>query len=487
MGEKLGYRPALDGVRAVSIALVIAFHLGAPWLPGGYLGVSVFFTLSGFLITSLLLNERQTTGRIDIRAFYVRRLRRLLPASLLCLAGIAVLASAGTIAARADLRVGVLAAVFQVANWEHLLGHHSYADLFLAPSPIDHFWSLAIEEQFYWLWPLAIAGITAAAARRGAKHGRVSTSITTVLIGAFVTLSASAFATAHWLGGDAAYFASWARFAEILAGAALAAVVANRALSARVALLAPVCLAAIIVLSVVTPAGRGWAYGGGLPLFALVSVGLIAGVLVDGPVARLLAREPIPWIGRISYGLYLFHWPVFTLLPSASVVEKLALTLAITTVSYRFVERPIRSGRWLRGSVTYLQGAAIAYVTVAACVAALVPAVQVARRGSAPVVISARLANAATPSTPAIATPTRPDRPAPGAHVAAAPAVASPPRPRVVALFGDSIADWLVRDAAPTFTRADITLVDAAIEGCDGAVGIPPARGRLGQILPLPS
>ncbi|MEA3020975.1 MAG: hypothetical protein QOI47_2499, partial [Actinomycetota bacterium] len=115
------------------------------------------------------------------------------------------------------------------------------------------------------------------------------------------------------------------------------------------------------------------------------------------------------------------------------------------------------------------------------------PAVQVARRGSAPVVISARLANAATPSTPAPATATGPARPAPGAHVAAAPAAASPPRPRVVALFGDSIADWLVRDAAPTFTRTDITLVDAAIEGCDGAVGIPPARGRLGQILPLPS
>src|SRR5437868_12187219 len=136
MGEKLGYRPALDGVRAVSIALVLAFHLGAPWMAGGYLGVSIFFTLSGFLITSLLLSEHVSSGRIDFRAFYVRRLRRLLPAALLCITGIAVLASIGTIAARSDLRAGVLGAVFQVANWEQLLGHHSYADLFLAPSPV---------------------------------------------------------------------------------------------------------------------------------------------------------------------------------------------------------------------------------------------------------------------------------------------------------------------------------------------------------------
>src|SRR5687768_284207 len=256
MTEKLGYKPSLDGVRAVSIALVLIFHLGAPWMPGGYLGVSVFFTLSGFLITSLLLGERASSGRIDVRAFYLRRLRRLLPASLVCLTGIAVLVAVGTIAARTDLRSGVLGAVFQVANWERLLGDKSYADLFLAPSPVDHFWSLAIEEQFYWLWPVAIAALTAFAPRH----------VTRVLVGGFALLGVGALVTAQTLGGDAAYFASWARFAEILAGAALAAVLAKRELSPRWGRLAPPALVSIVVLAVITPAGRGWAYEGGLPL-----------------------------------------------------------------------------------------------------------------------------------------------------------------------------------------------------------------------------
>ena len=481
--EKLGYRPALDGVRAVSIALVLAFHLGAPWMPGGYLGVSVFFTLSGFLITSLLLGERSTTGRIDVRAFYVRRLRRLLPASLVCLTGIAVLAAIGTIAARSDLRAGVLGAVFQVANWERLLGDKSYADLFLAPSPVDHFWSLAIEEQFYWVWPLAVAGVTAVAARR----------VGHVLVGAFAVLAVGAVVTAQALGGDAAYFASWARFAEILAGAALAALVHGRQVPARAARLAAPCLVVIVALAVVTPAGRGWAYEGGLPLFSLVSAGLVLGLLVPGPVTRLLAREPIPWIGRISYGLYLFHWPVFTVLGDASVGEKLALTGALTVVSYYLIERPIRTGRVLTTPSVYLRGASVGFVTVAAVAAVVVPDVQVARRSSEPQVIEA-VADGSPPMTSVASSVIGSTSPTPSPATAEVdePALATPPttvapQPTVVAVFGDSVADWLLRDAAATFARADVTLIDAAIEGCDGAAGIPHGRGRNDVALPLPS
>jgi peptidoglycan/LPS O-acetylase OafA/YrhL len=485
LGGKHSYRPALDGVRAVAIALVLVFHLGAPWRPGGYLGVSVFFTLSGFLITMLLLDERARTGRIAIRAFYLRRLRRLLPASLLCLLGIAVLAAAGAVAVRSDLRTGVLAAVFQAANWEQLLGHHSYADLFLAPSPIDHFWSLAVEEQFYWLWPVAIAGLTAVAARRSKR------TVPAVLSAAFVLTGVGAVVTARTLGGDAAYFASWARFSEILAGAALAALLAGREVPRRAGLLAGPCLVAIVVLAARTPAGRGWAFGGGLPLFALLSAGLLLGVSGDGRVTRLLARETLPWIGRVSYGLYLFHWPVFTILRSAGVVEKLALTAAITVASYYLVERPIRTGRVLDVPVRYVQGAAISFVLVAAAVAVLVPQVHVEHRTTAPVVIDAALANAhsattaTTPTTasapaasPLAMTPAEPDAPT---------TTTTAPPHHVVALFGDSIADWLLHDAAPTFARTDVTLVDAAIEGCDGAVRIPTARGNAGQILPQPA
>src|SRR4051812_10430957 len=148
-GGGWGHQPALDGLRGVAVALVLAFHLAIPWASGGYLGVSVFFTLSGFLITSLLLAEHTRTGRLDVRAFYVRRVRRLLPASLLCLAAVTALLAAGVIASRAGAQGDVLGGVLDVANWHALLGHHSYADLFRAPSPLDHFWSLAIEEQFY--------------------------------------------------------------------------------------------------------------------------------------------------------------------------------------------------------------------------------------------------------------------------------------------------------------------------------------------------
>jgi peptidoglycan/LPS O-acetylase OafA/YrhL len=483
LGSKHSYRPALDGVRAVAIALVLVFHLGAPWLPGGYLGVSVFFTLSGFLITMLLLAERDRTGRIAIRAFYVRRLRRLLPASLLCLLAIGFLAAGGAVVVRSDLRTGVLAAVFQVANWEHLLGHHSYADLFLAPSPIDHFWSLAVEEQFYWLWPIAIAGLTALAARRSKRL------VPAVLCGAFVLSGAGAFVTAHTLGGDAAYFASWARFSEILAGAALAALLADREVPRRAGALAAPCLAAIVVLAVLTPAGRGWAYGGGLPLFALVSAGLLLGVSTDSRVTRLLAREPLPWIGRVSYGLYLFHWPVFTIWSSASVLEKLSLTVAITVASYYLVERPIRTGRVLEVPVRYVQGAATSFVLVAAAIAVLVPQPHVEHRSTAPVVINGALANAHSATTATAPTSSSAPAPTSSSSPPDAPAATTttlPPR-HVVAFFGDSIADWLLHDAAPTFARPDVTLVDAAIEGCDGAVDIPEARGNAGQILPQPA
>ena len=478
MGLKLGYQPALDGIRALSITLVLVFHLGASWLPGGYLGVSVFFTLSGFLITSLLLDERRRTGGIDVRAFYLRRVRRLLPASLLCLGGIAVLASIGTIAERADLRAGVLGAVFQVANWEALLGDRSYGDLFLAPSPVDHFWSLAIEEQFYWVWPLAIAGLTALAGRRG---------VATALATGFVVLGVGAVATAELLGGDAAYFASWSRFAEIVAGAALAGVLAERSVPRRLSLLAPVALAAIVALAVVTPAGRGWAYGGGLPVFALLSVALIAGVQAHGPVTRLLAREPLPAIGRVSYGLYLFHWPVFTIMDGSSAVVKLAVTAAVTLASYHLVERPVRARRVLAAPAGYLGAAAFTAAAVAVASVALIPTVE--RRSSAPVVITAALTGATeTPSVPAEAAPASlaRDETAPKPAEPAIAAEAPAPRPAVVALFGDSVADWLLRDASPSFARSDVTLIDAAVQGCDGAADIPDARGRGGQLLPLP-
>ena len=156
-----GYRPALDGLRGVAVLAVLAFHGGMSWATGGYLGVSVFFTLSGFLITSLLLVEHDRRGVVDLRAFYGRRLRRLAPAALCCLLAIATIqilwAPFGTSNLGPQLRWSAL----QIANWQQLLEGRSYGDLFQrqaadAASPVDHFWSLAVEEQFYLLWPAAV-------------------------------------------------------------------------------------------------------------------------------------------------------------------------------------------------------------------------------------------------------------------------------------------------------------------------------------------
>ena len=541
VGERrFAYQPALDGVRAVSIAVVLAFHLGAPWMPGGYLGVSVFFTLSGFLITSLLLEERATTGRIAVREFYVRRMRRLLPASLLCLAGIAVLAAVGVVAERESLRGDVLGGLLQVANWRALLADQSYGDLFRAPSPVAHFWSLAIEEQFYWVWPLAMAGLLGWVARRGGGPRRVAV----VLTMAFVGFSASALATAAWWSADAAYYASWARFAEILAGAALAAVVARRELPARLAVLAPLCLAVVVALSVVTPAGHGWAYAGGLPLFSLVTVGLIAGLQVDGPVKSVLSQRPVVWVGQVSYGLYLYHWPVFAVLDRqrtgqsglSLVAVRLGVTLLLTVVSYRLIERPVRTRRVLVRTGSYLGGATTAFATVLALALVVVPTVARTGDSGGAVVIAAvgGPAEAATapvepapagnqPSTPipssasgaialsggtgdasaavaadgtvdtgtagsaVLAEADDPDaRPASPPVTVPAPVTARSAGPVTAAVFGDSVADWLLRQGTVGWDRRDVTLVDAAHEGCDAANRIPAGRDRHGVELVLP-
>ncbi|MGH2685844.1 MAG: acyltransferase family protein, partial [Actinomycetota bacterium] len=394
-------QPALDGVRAVAVAAVLVFHLGVSWLPGGYLGVSVFFTLSGFLITSLLLHERERAGRIDGPAFYLRRARRLRPGTRVCLAGVATLAMIGVIGERTSLASEMHAAILQFANWDALLSGRSYGALFEVPSPVAHFWSLAIEEQFYLVWPLVMIGLTAWAARRPDRP-RATVALTAL----FVVLAVSAPLTARWWSADAAYFASWARFAEIAAGGALAAVVVRRRVPARAALLAVPCLVAIVGLCVISPAGRGWAYQGGLPLFALLSVGLILGLQVDGPVRRALSVRPLVYVGKVSYGLYLFHWPLFAILDEqrtgldgpALAAVRLGASLAIAAISFQLVETPLRLGRLLPQTGRYLTGAALAALVVALAATA-VPEWERPAGGVEPVVLGATVTAPPTPDT----------------------------------------------------------------------------------------
>lgn len=356
------YQPALDGVRAVSVLLVLLFHTGVAWMPGGYLGVSVFFTLSGYLITSLLLAEHRSTGSISLGGFYARRVRRLLPASLLCLALVVVARGFGAFAEVPGLRADVIGAVLQVINWVQLAGSTSYADLFGATtSPLEHYWSLAIEEQFYWIWPVVIAVLLR-------RRGRSNLSSAVLML--TIVMSTAAVVIAQVFGPDAAYWATPARLPEILIGASLACVMrwprrpgsrAERSGADRggpvpmwMGMWAPVALVLVIAAAATVPAGSGPAYEGLLPVFAVLTASLIAALQVPGQAACILAWRPLVAIGKVSYGLYLFHWPVFVLLrergwdltaPGGMAVAA-AITALLTVISYRLVEQPVRLSTW---------------------------------------------------------------------------------------------------------------------------------------------
>lgn len=354
-GRGFGHQPALDGLRGVAVSLVLAFHAGFSWMTGGYVGVSVFFTLSGYLITSLALHEWERNGRIDVVAFYSRRIRRLLPASLLCIAAVAVAGYAGAFAGVTNIRRDMWAALAQVYNWVTLAAGEDYATQMARVAgqraPLDHYWSLAIEEQFYWLWPLALLVILRARrARRIAIVGGLA---------AAFTVSTLVIAVAA--GGSATYLATPARLPEILTGALLAVVMLHRSpgpgaaphgggRARPLALVALVGLGVIAWAAVAWPARSGPAYDGWLPAFSLASVAVIAGLQVPSPIRSALSWTPLVALGRISYGVYLFHWPVFTLIDERRIdtsrtvlfAVRLMVTLVVSVLSFRLVEMPIR-------------------------------------------------------------------------------------------------------------------------------------------------
>ncbi len=351
------YQPALDGVRAVSVLLVLLFHAGLAFVPAGYLGVSVFFTLSGYLITSLLISEWAASGTVRVGAFYGRRMKRLLPASTLCIVAVVIARRAGAFADVTDLRTDVVGAALQVFNWVQLAGSGSYGDLFgSASSPLEHYWSLSIEEQFYWLWPVAVLWALRTTSRRwsGRPVRDTRRRLTWVLAGVTAAAAVTAPIVAVVWGPDAAYWATPARLAEILVGALLAAVLHRRTVPAAFGRLGVPALAVIVVASMVLPADHGPAYQGWLPVFALASAALVLALQVDGVLRRALSWRPLVAVGAVSYGLYLFHWPVFVLLRErgwdlatpGGLAVALALTAALATVSYRLVERPVRHASW---------------------------------------------------------------------------------------------------------------------------------------------
>jgi peptidoglycan/LPS O-acetylase OafA/YrhL len=350
------FLPGIEGLRGLAVAAVLLFHGGFSWAKGGFLGVSTFFTLSGFLITSLLLREHEAGRGIGLKRFWTRRFRRLMPAALATIALAAVyLLVAGDAVQKRSFGGDTIATLAYVANWHFLFSHQSYSALFSQPSPLLHFWSLAIEEQFYLLYPLLCVGVLVVW-----KSGRRQLGLA---LAALTAVSVAIMAFGH-LSMDAVYYGTETRAAELLIGGLLAVVVDDRRLArltaertSRTWLLATVGvagLAATITCWVVVPQTASWLYQGGFALYAVGSAAVLLGAMVAvGPVRAVLASRPLRALGLISYGVYLYHWPIFLWISPGNLggtsttvlfVPRVVVTLVLAVVSYRFLELPIRRG-----------------------------------------------------------------------------------------------------------------------------------------------
>ena len=358
---RIAHVPALDGLRGIAVAVVVLFHVGH--LRGGYLGVDLFFVLSGFLITSLLLVEGRGTGGVALARFWERRARRLLPALGVMLVGVGVYAR---FVAQPDelrrIRWDGLATLFYVANWREVFAGSDYWAMFRAPSPLEHSWSLAIEEQFYLVWPLVFVGLLALVRWRRGRGADWSLSGAALAVsGSLAVLSLMASAVFQRIDGwNRVYFGTDTRAFAILVGAMTAALTARATgpLSGRrrwVAEGSGLVGAGGLVLAWAFLAGGTWTVQHGGLAACSVAGALVIGTVAnvpDGVAARVFAFAPLRWLGLISYGVYLYHWPLIVWLtptrvhlhgwPLAGV--QVGATLAVSIASYFLIEQPVRHG-----------------------------------------------------------------------------------------------------------------------------------------------
>lgn len=367
-------------MRAIAVTAVLLYHLDISWAQGGFLGVDLFFVISGFLITTLLLREHDSTGRIGLGSFWVRRFRRLVP-PLVVVVAVTVIATRlwGVPEQWASVRWDAVAALAYVANWRFVVADQSYFDTLLGPSPLLHTWSLAVEEQWYILWPVAMVGLVLLARRRGA-----GTALAAVLV--------AAVASAVWMAvlydpADASrvYFGTDTRAQQLLIGAALAWFVQLRperlelGSRTRGAWTVVVGLVVFAVIASTTFDEATWLYRGGFFAISILCALLVLGTATTTPASplRWLTWAPLLWIGVRSYGIYLWHWPVILFVGEPMGVDlpriplmflQVAVTLALTELSLRLIERPARTTSWRPGLVVGTWSAVAALAIVASLV-----------------------------------------------------------------------------------------------------------------------
>lgn len=461
----------LDGIRAFAVLAVLLFHAGVSGVGGGLLGVDVFFVLSGFLITSLLCREYLATKTIGLRFFWGGRARRLLPALFILLLGVAAYAYAFRSSLNlSSIRGDALSTLLYVANWHFVLSGQSYFSRSLAPSPLLHMWSLSVEEQYYLVWPFVALFVL----RRGGLRALSWVAAIGALLSAL--LMASLYLTGF--SSDRLYYGSDTRAQALLVGSTLAAVLTARRWNAVVAptTRTPRHRVVAAMLGAGASAWLLWAchafdgegaflYCGGFLLVAL-GAGALVGLATTGRgsvLAKVCSLRPLTYIGRISYGLYLYHWPLFLTMDQARtglsgvalLSARLGATLAVAAASFHFVEQPIRRGtlaRRLRGLAIAVSGATLTAVVV--FIATITPA-------TAATSASARALTSTRHSLPSKSIPR-------GELQQLRSAKAFTSKPIRFLLIGDSLAMTTSRGLSDhSVSLFGVKVYDAGVLGCD--------------------
>jgi len=380
VGSDQRYMPGLDGLRAIAVLAVIAFHEQFAWAQGGLLGVGIFFTLSGYLITDLLLSRWRVTGSLQLADFWLRRARRLLPALFVMLAVVTAWVTLLDRARLSSLRGADAAAATYSSNWYLIAANQSYFARFAPPQPLDHLWSLAVEEQFYLIWPWLLLFFLFFIRRRGAS------AIPWLALPTLAMAAGSAVAMfmLYQPGVDPTrvYEGTDTRACGLLIGAAVAMVWsssrAGRASKTAARVLDGPALAGLAVIAVmIWRVGQysPFLYRGGLVLLSVATAAVVAAAACPGSlVGAALSWRPLRWLGVRSYGIYLWHYPVIVLTTPPNGTEELAraaaqiaVTIAVAALSWRFVEEPIRHGAiaraWKRIRTRQLAGLGVPRLT----------------------------------------------------------------------------------------------------------------------------